>query len=319
MITSDSGDSAYSPLRDYLAALGRRKWYIVLAIVISSTVAVAYSLTQPERYEATAKVLLSRQDFAGALSGTAPQVYQDPIRLAQTQLEIARVPELARRVIRQSKLEGVTAESFLDDSRVVAASNADILEFTVVAPLPEQAEALATAYAVEFTNYRREVETAAFTRAEQDVRKRLRELRVGRRRRLAAVRDAPREERSSFGSSQPSVRRTRCSSGRRTRRRACSPARSGMACWQACWDSSSGSWPPAWPRRWTLERGRAERSRPRYGFRSSVASRSRRSSVESAPRSRCCGHPVGPRRRRSASFAQTWSSWFGIRIAESSW
>lgn len=179
VITSDDGDSAYSPLRDYLAALGRRKWCILLALVITPTVAAAYSLTQPERYEATAKVLLSRQDFAGALSGTAnPQVYQDPIRLAQTQLEIARVPALAQRVIRQNGLEGVTAESFLDDSRVVAASNADILEFSVTASDPARARVLATAYAVAFTNYRREVETAAYTRAERDVQQRLRELRA---------------------------------------------------------------------------------------------------------------------------------------------
>ena len=177
MITSDGGDSASTPLRDYLAALKRRKWYIVLALVIAPTVAVAYSLTQPERYEATAKVLLSRQDFT-AVSGTAPQIYQDPVRLAQTQLEIARVPALAQRVIRQNGLEGVTAESFLDDSRVVAASNADILEFSVTAALPARARILATSYAVAFTSYRREVETAAFIRAEREVQQRLRELRA---------------------------------------------------------------------------------------------------------------------------------------------
>jgi len=170
---------AYSPLRGYLAVVRRRWWYIAVALLIAPAVAVAYSLTQPDRYEATAKVLLGRQDLAGALSGTTdPQAFQDPNRVAHTQLEIARVPELALRVIRQNGLRGDTAESFLDDSRVVAAPNADILEFSVTAPQPEVAERLATAYAVEFTKYRSELEVAGFTRAKREVERRLEQLRA---------------------------------------------------------------------------------------------------------------------------------------------
>ena len=179
MSTAHDGDLGHSPLRGYLAVLRRRWWYIALALVLAPAAAVAYSLTQPDRYEATAKVLLSRQDFAGALSGiTSPEVYQDPNRIAQTQLEIARVPEIAQRVIRQNGLQGDTAESFLDDSRVVAAANADILEFSVTAAVPELARTLATAYGVEFTRYRSEVESAALTRAERGVERRLGQLRA---------------------------------------------------------------------------------------------------------------------------------------------
>ena len=179
MSTAHDGDLGRSSLRGYLAVLRRRWWYIALALVLAPAAAVAYSLTQPDRYEATAKVLLSRQDFAGALSGiTSPHVYQDPNRIAQTQLEIARVPEIAQRVIRQNGLQGDTAESFLDDSRVVAAANADILEFSVTAAVPELARTLATAYGVEFTRYRSEVESAALTRAERGVERRLGQLRA---------------------------------------------------------------------------------------------------------------------------------------------
>ena len=63
------GDLASSPLRGYLGVARRRWWYIALALLIAPAVAVGYSLTQPERYDATAKVLLGRQDLAGALSG----------------------------------------------------------------------------------------------------------------------------------------------------------------------------------------------------------------------------------------------------------
>ena len=170
---------ASSPLRGYLGVARRRWWYIALALLIAPAVAVGYSLTQPERYDATAKVLLGRQDLAGALSGTTdPQAFQDPNRVAQTQLEIARVPQLALRVIRQNGLQGDTAESFLDDSRVAAAANADILDFTVTAAQPEAAKKLATAYAVEFTRYRSELEVAGFARAQRQVERRLRQLKA---------------------------------------------------------------------------------------------------------------------------------------------
>lgn len=176
-MTSENGESAYSPLRGYLAAFRRRKWYVLLALVLAPAVAVGYSLTQPKRYEATAKVLLSRQNLAGVLSGVSnADVYQDPSRLAQTQLEIARVPELANRVIRATGIPEVTPETFLDSSQVVAGRNSDILDFRVEAAVPELAERLATSYAVEFTKYRRELEAAAFTRAQRDVQRRLRQL-----------------------------------------------------------------------------------------------------------------------------------------------
>jgi capsular exopolysaccharide synthesis family protein len=178
-IPREESGSGYSPLRGYVAAFRRRKWIVLLALVLAPAVAVAYSLTQPKRYEATAKVLLSNQSLAGVLSGAGNlDVYQDPNRLAQTQLEIARVPTLANRVIRETGLEGATAETFLDDSQVVAGRNADILEFRVEAGLPAIAERLATAYAVEFTKYRRELETAAFTHAERGVQRRLRQLKA---------------------------------------------------------------------------------------------------------------------------------------------
>ena len=88
------------------------------------------------------------------------------------------MPQLALRVIRQNGLQGDTAESFLDDSRVAAAANADILDFTVTAAQPEAAKKLATAYAVEFTRYRSELEVAGFARAQRQVERRLRQLKA---------------------------------------------------------------------------------------------------------------------------------------------
>jgi receptor protein-tyrosine kinase len=177
-VTPQNGGPAYSPLRGYLDVLLRRKWYVLLAFVLAPAVAVAYSFTQPKRYEATAKVLLSRQNLSSALSGANADINQDPNRFAQTQVEIARVPALALRVLRANHLDGVTAESFLHDSRVIAEGNADILEFRVRANAPARARLLATSYAREFTTYRRAIDAASFARAERALRTRLQQLRA---------------------------------------------------------------------------------------------------------------------------------------------
>jgi capsular exopolysaccharide synthesis family protein len=166
---------AVTPLRGYLAMLRRRKWYVLVAVACAVGAALAFSFVQESRYEATAKVLLS-QNPAGALSGGLTDGYQDPNRLAKTQLEIARVPALAERVIRKLGLHGVTPSEFLDNSSVTSRADADVLDFRVEAGRPEDARAWTTAYASEFTRYRRELETEAYRRAELDVRRRLAQL-----------------------------------------------------------------------------------------------------------------------------------------------
>jgi capsular exopolysaccharide synthesis family protein len=172
--TPDVGERLDSPLRGYLAMLRRRKWYVLIAVVFCVGVALAYSYNQANRYRATATVLIS-QNLAGALGGGS-DVYQDPNRLARTQLEIARVPELRERVIRKLGLTGDVAASFLDNARVAARSDADLLDFSAEDGLAARARVLATAYAAEFTRYRRSLEATAYRRAEVDVRKRLGQL-----------------------------------------------------------------------------------------------------------------------------------------------
>ena len=58
-------------------------------------------------YQATSEVLLNRQNLSGILSGvTDPNTYYQPERLAQTQAELARVPEVGQRVITAAGLDG---------------------------------------------------------------------------------------------------------------------------------------------------------------------------------------------------------------------
>ena len=69
-----------STLRDDLRVVKRRRWIIPQAVIQVPLAAVLSSLRQEKMYQASAEVLLSQQ----------------PDRVAQTQADLARVPEVAR-------------------------------------------------------------------------------------------------------------------------------------------------------------------------------------------------------------------------------
>jgi polysaccharide biosynthesis transport protein len=166
-----------SSLHDYLAVLRRRKWIVLLAMVIVPAVAIALSLTQTPKYEASAEVLLSRQNLGALLNNSNDQsLAGDPARLAQTQADLAQAPEVARRTIARAGIKNMSPQQFLGISSVSAKSDADVLVFTVGNRYPSLAKRLATLYASSYIAYRNELDTAALTRARGEVLDRVRAL-----------------------------------------------------------------------------------------------------------------------------------------------
>jgi succinoglycan biosynthesis transport protein ExoP len=169
-------------LRDYLAVLRRRKWLAGQAVLLVTVGSVLFSLDQEKLYQASAKVLLSRQNLANSLTGTQdPTLYVQADRIAQTQADVARVATVADRVLRAVPAGSLTVSQFLSRSSVSTAQNADMLTFHVTNHDPGLARRLVDAYAREYTIYRRQLDTASFQRARQSVHARMRTLeRAGR-------------------------------------------------------------------------------------------------------------------------------------------
>lgn len=164
-------------LRDYLHILRRRKWVVLQVTVLLPVVAVALSLQQQKLYEASAEVLLSSQNLAAQLTGTqSGSANVPPDRIGQTQAEIARVPEIARRVLERVKSSDMTVVRFLDASSVSAVTNSDFLRFSVTDHDPVLARRFVNAYADEYTAYRRQLDTASISRALADVNTTLAQL-----------------------------------------------------------------------------------------------------------------------------------------------
>jgi non-specific protein-tyrosine kinase len=164
-------------LHDYLRVVRRRKWVVLQAVLILPLVAVAFSLHQQKRYEASADVLLNSENLAATVPG-APQsgLSQEPERITQTQAQVARMPEVVRNALRAVSGTGLTVSEFLADSSVSSSPASDILTFAVTSPDPAFAKELANAYAQAYSGYRQQLYTGSIERALADVERRLQRL-----------------------------------------------------------------------------------------------------------------------------------------------
>jgi len=164
-------------LADFLQAVKRRRGPILQAVVLVPLVTTLLSFSQPHRYSASADILLSHHDLASSLSGSLnPDAGQDPNRLAQTQATIARVPLVAGRVLAANHLRDRTPDEFLRHSSATPSATSDILTLRVTDADRALAIRLVNSYAREFAVYSRQLDSAAFLRAERGVRQRLNQL-----------------------------------------------------------------------------------------------------------------------------------------------
>ena len=165
-------------LRDYLHIVRRRKWVILIAVVLVPAVAVAFSLRQKPVYQASAGVYLSTQDFASAVAGvSSPSSGPASDPGAQTQAIIARVPQIARQVVTALHLS-LSPAGFLSQSSVSSSTNSNILTFTVTGGDARLVPRMAAEYAKQYTLYRRKLDTASLESARKTLQRGIDKLRA---------------------------------------------------------------------------------------------------------------------------------------------
>lgn len=149
-------------LRNYVQVARRRWTVIVMVALLIPVISVLISVRREPRYAASSEVLVKRQNLAAGLSpGQVPYTdAQTAERVIETQVQLARVPDLADRVVAAAGMSGSrTAADLLDSSTVTAKPKSDILVFRVEARSSSEALSLAGFYADEFTTYRRRLDT----------------------------------------------------------------------------------------------------------------------------------------------------------------
>lgn len=168
----------HNALREYLQVLKRRKWIVLTAVIAVPAAAVAFSLQQQSKYQASAEVLLSRQNLPAALNNVAdPNQGVQADRLAQTQADLARVPPVMKLALARTGVNMDTT-AFADASSVSAKTDADLLVFRFTSSDRPLAARLATAYAAAYIAYRKQLDTGALAKARDQVQERITDLEI---------------------------------------------------------------------------------------------------------------------------------------------
>jgi len=167
---TDSLHSHEQTLVDYLGVLRRRKWIVLLPLLVAPAVAVAMSLQQPKLFTATSDVLL-----ASSATGVASPVDTSSSSIA-TQQEIASSPVVAARALKAAGL--ANAGPVVSGMSVGGSSGDGVMSITITSPYPADAVKLANAYATEFIRYERQVDTSFISSARAEIQARLNALKT---------------------------------------------------------------------------------------------------------------------------------------------
>lgn len=172
------GDSAWDTLTAYARVVRRRAWVIAIVALALPVVAVGLSRLENPVYEASADVLVSRENLAATLANVPDTlVGTDPVRFMQTQARLARTAEVVENTLKSTNPAFVTSGDFLASSNVVTAPDSDLLVFSARSQVGEHAVALADAYARSYVAYRNALDTAPHRRALDAATKRIATLR----------------------------------------------------------------------------------------------------------------------------------------------
>jgi succinoglycan biosynthesis transport protein ExoP len=155
-------------LTDYFAVLKRRKWIVLLAVVIAPAVAVAMSLSQPKLFTATASVLLT----------SSPTGVYSPVSASVSAAEIASSPAVAERVVKATHLTTRSVGQLLSEASFSGSATSDVLAISITDGDPVLAVTLANAYAQEYVQYRRAFDTAFLDRTRKEIQGRIDLLRA---------------------------------------------------------------------------------------------------------------------------------------------
>lgn len=171
-------------LRDFVDIVRRRKRILLIMLVLLPLATIIVSERQEALYEASANVLLQRQNLANALTSTPDPLVTDFARIAQTQAKVARSRQIAQAVTERLHLPNRTPGQLLDSTSVTAGSNNDLLTFTVTDPDRTLAVRLANEYAQQYIRFRQRLETRAITTAKAEIDAQIRQLvdQTGKRR-----------------------------------------------------------------------------------------------------------------------------------------
>jgi polysaccharide biosynthesis transport protein len=159
-----------------LRVLRERWWIVALSALVCTLTALAFSLTAPKEYEASASLLFRDPGFSEPLFGS--DVFKpslDPARESSTNLLLVESREVAGAVRRELGLDESTSD-LLDKVSVEERTNADIVEIRARDENPRLAARIAGEFATQYVLFRQRADRRKIADAEELIRNRLEDL-----------------------------------------------------------------------------------------------------------------------------------------------
>lgn len=136
------------PLEKWWTVLRRRKWAVIQVFVIIPLAAFLITLTQEEKYTATATLL-----FQSSTLGSEEETFlTDPDRIAATNVDLASLPVVAERTAEEL---GIDREEVEKKVEVEASATSELADIKATSRDPEAAAETANAYAEAYIQFRR--------------------------------------------------------------------------------------------------------------------------------------------------------------------
>lgn len=161
--------------RTLLTVLRRRLWVVGLTFVTVVAATLAFSLTQEEKYSATASLLFRDPQLDQKLFGsTFLDESGDPAREAATNVSLVSLDEIAARAA--GAVNAVSADEIEEKVEVEADGQSDLISVTATDPDPQFAAKLANTFASEYIEFRREADRQKIRDAQRLVKNELTNL-----------------------------------------------------------------------------------------------------------------------------------------------
>lgn len=168
MLPAERGAAPTISTFDLLAVLWRRKFIVIGVCLISIGAALALSLRSPKEYSSSAELLFREPGFAQALfgSGLYQNAQEEAQRTTQTNIDIVTSRNVAAAAAKRLH-SGESPEQLLESISVTPSSNANIAIIKATRSTPEQAAAVANAFAEGYVEYQRTTDRALVAQAEE--------------------------------------------------------------------------------------------------------------------------------------------------------
>lgn len=147
---------------DILRTLRRRWVLLAMCVLLTPVVALVVSLNQTNKYSATATLLFEDSDLAEGLLGTQPTRDTDPQRTASTNTALAGLEVVHDRTT--AALAGRIPSSDIDVEVKQTATN-NLAMVTATSTTPRNASLIATTFAEQFIDFRRQAARETIDRA----------------------------------------------------------------------------------------------------------------------------------------------------------